>query len=197
MRPGQRQGARRRVAEVPVLAPATEPAIYSGTDYGATAGKSGARGTGHDQIAAADSGRRSLTVPGLPSQAAAARQFVAGALGAGSPHAETAVLLVSELVTNSMVHSASGASGGMITITVASGAGESVRVEVADDGAGTVPVVTPVRDEDEHGRGMHLVSALAASWGSHRRGNSLVTWFELASGPRRADPGPADEARGQ
>ena len=129
--------------------------------------------------------RRSLTVPGRPEQAAAARQFAARALGPRHPHAETAVLLVSELVTNSLRHSASSDDGGTITITVITGPGELVRVEVTDDGAATVPMVHPVCGEDEGGRGMQLVSALASAWNCRREGSRTTTWFELAPRPQR------------
>jgi serine/threonine-protein kinase RsbW len=130
--------------------------------------------------------RRSLTVPGRPEQAAAARQFAARALGPRHPHAETAVLLVSELVTNSLRHSASSGDGGTITITVITGPGELVRVEVTDDGAATVPMVQPACGEDEGGRGMQLVSALASAWNCRREGSRTTTWFELAPRPQRA-----------
>ena len=130
--------------------------------------------------------RRSLTVPGRPEQAAAARQFAARALGPRHPHAETAVLLVSELVTNSLRHSASSDDGGTITITVITSPGELVRVEVTDDGAATVPMVQPACGEDEAGRGMQLVSALASAWNCRREGSRTTTWFELAPRPQRA-----------
>jgi anti-sigma regulatory factor (Ser/Thr protein kinase) len=123
--------------------------------------------------------RQSLTVTGRPEQAAAARQFVARALGPRHPHAETAVLLVSELVTNSLRHSASSDDGGTITITVITSPGDLVRVEVTDDGAATVAMVHPACGEDEGGRGMQLVSALASAWNCRREGSRTTTWFEL------------------
>jgi two-component sensor histidine kinase len=68
---------------------------------------------------------RRLTVPGRPEQIGAARRFVADALGECGPRAEVTVLLASELVTNSMQHSASGHSGGMITIALTVSAGSA------------------------------------------------------------------------
>lgn len=125
--------------------------------------------------------RGSLTVPGQPEQVAAARAFVADALGPGNPCVEVAALLVSELVTNSLRHSSSARAGGTITITVTGGpgGGESARVEVTDDGATTLPVVRSPRGDDEGGRGMHLVRALASAWGCRRHSNLTTTWFEL------------------
>ncbi len=123
--------------------------------------------------------RRTLTVPGRPEQVAAARQFVTGALGEGSPHGETAVLLVSELVTNSLRHSASARDGGTITITVITGLEGLVRVEVTDDGATSLPMVGAGCGSDEGGRGMQLVSVLASAWSCRREGRRTTTWFEL------------------
>ena len=63
--------------------------------------------------------RKRLTVPGgRHDQAHAARLFTTAALPAHHPCAATAALLVSELVTNSMLHSDSRLPGGTITITV-------------------------------------------------------------------------------
>lgn len=127
--------------------------------------------------------RDSLTVPGRPEQAAAARQFTARALGSGHPGAETAILLVSEMVTNSLRHSASAGEGGTITVTVITGPGGWVRAEVTDDGAATMPAVRPAGADDEEGRGLQLVSALASAWGCGRAGQRTTTWFELTPGP--------------
>jgi hypothetical protein len=62
--------------------------------------------------------RRGLTVPGRPEQAAAARRLVSDGLG-DRPYAETTILLVSEMATTSLRHSAPACDGGTITITVA------------------------------------------------------------------------------
>jgi len=51
----------------------------------------------------------------------------------------------------------------MTTITLITSPGDLVRVEVTDDGAATVPMVYQACGEDEDGRGMQLVSALASS----------------------------------
>lgn len=130
--------------------------------------------------------RRSLTVPGRPEQAAAARRFVAGALGRRHPLAEAAVLLVSELVANSLRHSASARDGGTITITVIATPEDHIRVEVTDDGAPTLPAARPARGDAEDGRGLHLVSAVAAAWNCSRTGHRTTTWFELAGDRRHA-----------
>jgi anti-sigma regulatory factor (Ser/Thr protein kinase) len=123
--------------------------------------------------------RARLTVPGRPEQVATARATVALALGAGHPCSDAAVLITSELVTNSVVHSGSGRAGGTVTITVAE-IGCGLRIEVTDDGAPGFPALRPADGDDEAGRGMELVDALAARWESRRDGaGKTTTWVEL------------------
>ena len=69
-----------------------------------------------------------------------ARAVVARVLGAGHPGLDVAVLLVSELVTNSVLHSGSAVAGGQVTVTV-SAAGRGVRVAVAERAGSGVPVL--------------------------------------------------------
>ena len=70
----------------------------------------------------------------------------------------------------------------------------ALRIEVDDDGAGT-PEPQPLTDDEEHGRGLHLVGALAASWGMDvaESGGKRV-WAELpiAGAGCRVGRAPAD-----
>jgi anti-sigma regulatory factor (Ser/Thr protein kinase) len=129
----------------------------------------------------------SLTVPGHPDQVHVARAFTANTLGDDHPCATAAVLLVSELVTNSILHSYSRLPGGTITITVTS-IQSGVRVEVRDAGSVSVPVL---KDSDDAlavgGRGLQLVRNLAARCGYRRDEDGLVAWFEIGTGVAR-DP---------
>lgn len=89
-------------------------------------------------------------------------------LGLSHPYADDALLLVSELVTNSLVHGGSAVLGGKVTVTVAA-AGNGVRVEVADASGDGIPVLLPAAGgEAEGSRGMLLMDALAARWGYER-----------------------------
>jgi serine/threonine-protein kinase RsbW len=113
---------------------------------------------------------------------------VRAVLGEDHPAAETAVLLTSEIVTNSVLHSASARAGGTVIIAVAEIPGEPddgtglVRVEVTDAGAPGLPVMRTVSDADESGHGLHLVDTLATRWGCHRDASgTTTTWFELTS----------------
>lgn len=124
---------------------------------------------------------QSVTIAAVPGQVGLAREFVAGVLGESHPAADVAVLLASELVTNSVRHSGSAVPGGAVTVAVTVGE-DGVRVEVTDrSGAGT-PVLLPAAPADaeaEGSRGMRLVDTLAATWGYCRGGGFATTWFEL------------------
>jgi len=125
----------------------------------------------------------SLTIPGEPAYLHEAREFVARTLGDGYDCCETAVLLTSELVTNSVQHSNSRLPGGTVTITVLAVL-SGIRVEVIDDGAMTFPSVRTDEPEEpdlaEDGRGLRLIEALSALWDYFSDTAGTVTWFELA-----------------
>jgi anti-sigma regulatory factor (Ser/Thr protein kinase) len=118
--------------------------------------------------------------PGCPESVSAARSWVAGFFAA--PSAPDAALMTSELVTNAIVHSASGLPGGSVTVTVAAGE-ETVRVDVIDQGA--VPAApshgnqrgnnTPVRSL---GKGLAIVAQLADVFGA----DGCDRWFALRAG---------------
>jgi len=70
--------------------------------------------------------------------------------------------------------------GASLLVTVARSP-DVVRVEVTDAGAATLPARREPTGEDEQGRGLALVEALATRWGTCRRSPGTVTWFEVAS----------------
>jgi anti-sigma regulatory factor (Ser/Thr protein kinase) len=117
----------------------------------------------------------STDLPGETASARRARRFVVAALEAlGVDDArETAELLVSEVVTNAVVHGGSG-----VRVTVESADGR-VRVSVWDESP-SVPVVRHPVPEDENGRGMFLVASLATRWGVDTLPPGKSVWFELS-----------------
>jgi PAS domain S-box-containing protein len=121
----------------------------------------------------------------LPAQAASAgraRRLVAEA-AAASGHEELvdlATLLVSEVVTNSVLH----AGTEMRLRCGPSGAG--IRVEVFDRSS-LMPSVRHYDADATTGRGLGLVSALATSWGVDCEDDGKTLWFELDD--RAADEG--------
>ena len=125
----------------------------------------------------------SATIPGLPEEVVGARAFVARTLSAADKtptlDSDAATLLTSELVTNAIQHTASGAPGGTVTIVVVN-VPDGVLVEVIDDGSADTPVVkhdllTP------NGHGLLLVQQLAAQWGYLRDPAGTTVWFHLSS----------------
>ncbi|MFW5420198.1 ATP-binding protein [Nocardiopsis sp. CNT-189] len=109
------------------------------------------------------------SLPGKPSQVAEARRWAAAVLvhrvHAAPGLVDTAELLVSEAVTNAIVHTATGRPGGSFTVVIrAYPAG--VRIEVHDAGGSTTaPRPLHAADDAEHGRGLALTAALAQEWG--------------------------------
>ncbi|MEU0998965.1 MULTISPECIES: ATP-binding protein [Streptomyces] len=119
--------------------------------------------------------------PGSPAQA---RRLTRARLTGWSVCEDTcdsAALVVSELVTNAIVHTAST----HIVCELHDG-DDLVRIAVRDEGCapGQPHAASRTRPEEEHGRGLLLVDALCHSWGAHENGPGLLVWAEL---PRTAD----------
>jgi anti-sigma regulatory factor (Ser/Thr protein kinase) len=88
----------------------------------------------------------------------------------------TLTLLVSELVSNAVVHS-SAAPSSEILLCVRLLEPSDLRVEVTDQGAGFTPVARdPARIGG--GYGLYLVDKQAERWGVDRKGGTRV-WFEM------------------
>jgi serine/threonine-protein kinase RsbW len=117
-----------------------------------------------------------------PVQIAHARRFIAGVLS-GFAAAEDIVLCVCELASNAVLHSCSREPGGQFTVRVSVSAGGRIRAEVLDRGGPWKP--EPAQDE-EHGRGLLIVAALATRWGVTGSEDGRSAWLELDP-----PPGPA------
>ncbi|MGH8892783.1 MAG: ATP-binding protein [Actinomycetes bacterium] len=88
---------------------------------------------------------------------------------------EDAVLLVSELVTNSVVY------GGPPVVVAVDCDGEVLQVRVRD-GSPTLPERRTARRTDEGGRGLELVANLSAAWGIDPEPGGKHVWFVLRDG---------------
>ncbi|MFF0790870.1 ATP-binding protein [Streptomyces spiralis] len=101
-----------------------------------------------------------LSCPGFPEEVSRARRWTRDILR-GSPLAEDAELIVSELSANAILHTASGKEYGSFHLAVAVSA-QVVAVSVTDDGGtGTAPKVEHQGQDAEHGRGLGMVSVIA------------------------------------
>ena len=86
---------------------------------------------------------------------------------------DTAELLVSELVTNALIHA-----GSRLRLTLWAAHGV-LRCEVSD-ASRRLPEVLRAGTA-ESGRGMFLVDALSRRWGCHQDGPGKTVWFELGT----------------
>jgi anti-sigma regulatory factor (Ser/Thr protein kinase) len=108
-----------------------------------------------------------------------ARRLVAAhAAGLSDAQLADACLMVSELVTNALVHGS-----GAIGLRIAT-APDRVMIEVADDGNGDVNPAPAPAPGPGGGWGLRVVDELADRWGA-REGSTRV-WFELAAQGQRA-----------
>jgi anti-sigma regulatory factor (Ser/Thr protein kinase) len=91
---------------------------------------------------------------------------------------------VSEVASNAVKHSASG-DGGAFEVSVAV-SGESVRVEIGDQGSASEPRLADDElpaDVLTGGRGLRIVDMLAAKWGHAGDELGRVVWFEVTAKP--------------
>lgn len=123
-----------------------------------------------------------------------ARSRLAGSgIGADEPLAETLILLVSELVTNAVVHTGCPAVLRLSLPGVEAGRA-TVRLEVADSSS-RAPVPRCAGDGATGGRGLALVDGLADRWGWSVEGPGKRVWCELDHCARPLDDaGPASAA---
>ena len=111
--------------------------------------------------------------------AGAARRMVGGCLADSFTATvfDTAVLLVSELVTNAVLYG--GPTGAADDLVLRIDAGEDrIRVEVSD-GSVEVPIVATGSPETVSGRGMVLVDRMSSRWGVMPSQIGKIVWFEL------------------
>lgn len=118
----------------------------------------------------------SLSVLNEPSGVGQARRFTEARLAEWGLQevADIAVLLVSEAVTNALLHT------GTSPLLRLGTDGGRLRVEVMD----ASPVMPAVRNFGEiatTGRGLQLIDALAVRWGAEAAPGGKVVWFEMAA----------------
>ncbi|MFJ1544081.1 ATP-binding protein [Streptomyces sp. NPDC088246] len=117
------------------------------------------------------------------------RQFVREALvdWACDVRADDVLLCVSELVTNALLHGVPPGRGFRLHLYLEPADG-TLRIEVHDSGDGEVCLADSwAASDEEGGRGLLLVAALADKWGVGERDPGKVVWceFEASAGVGR------------
>jgi anti-sigma regulatory factor (Ser/Thr protein kinase) len=138
------------------------------------------------EMTSAGSGKRSLRVELELERSVAAPALARAEIAArcreldiGAPLCQSLILLVSEVVSNAVRHSA-GDSKAPVKL-VATFAKQTIRVIVTDAGVGFTP--RPRDPGHTHdGYGLYLLEKVATRWGVESNGDTKV-WFEL---PREA-----------
>lgn len=168
------------------------PSAPLGTDAAADRSGLGAAAGAAPQGAAAQR-RFRFELAAHPGSVAQARRLAHARLTGWAVCADTcdsAALVISELVTNAIVHTASGR-----VVCELHDRDDTVRIAVRDEGcASGEPHPSPQRPDEEHGRGLLLVGALSHAWGVQEHGPGLLVWAELARGGDTAED--AAEPRG-
>ncbi|MEU0674804.1 ATP-binding protein [Streptomyces sp. NPDC006172] len=125
-----------------------------------------------------------VSCPGFPEEVSRVRRWTRDILR-GSPLAEDAELIVSELSANAILHTASGHESGSFHLAVAVSA-QVVAVSVTDaGGTGTAPKIEHQDQDAEHGRGLCMVSALAHRVVVHDGDGGRTVIAELFTDVRR------------
>ena len=125
--------------------------------------------------------------PGTAEQAAAARRFIAGLLD-GSPFCDDAVLILCELFTNAVLHTASGKPGGLVIVQVSRWRA-GVRIAVTDQGSHSQPTISYPGSHSgagESGNGLFIADALATHLGWHDDVSGRTVCAILGEPPPRA-----------
>jgi anti-sigma regulatory factor (Ser/Thr protein kinase) len=118
-----------------------------------------------------------VELPAEPHSAKVARDAVAGLDGHLGDVFGDVVLVISELVTNSVRHAGLAASQ-PVQLSVAV-QGDKVRVAVRDPGPGFDPPGAPTDPAHIGGWGLVLVDQLAEEWGVENDGDATVVWCRL------------------
>jgi anti-sigma regulatory factor (Ser/Thr protein kinase) len=150
-----------------------------------------------------------LTCAGSPEEVGRARRWTRTVLR-GSPHAEDAEVIVSELASNAVLHSDSGQPAGTFRLRLAV-TFDTVEISVTDaGGTPTAPRLAWPDEEDTHHRGLLVVNALAQHVeirGDHRgrtvtahlfhnRGHAMLPAEDGREATPEMDPRPLSESGG-
>ncbi|WP_329612885.1 ATP-binding protein [Streptomyces brevispora] len=130
--------------------------------------------------------RYCFALPARPESVAVARRMTRARLDEwrldDDAH-DAAILIVSELITNAVVHTASSR-----VVCELRCLDNRLRIAVQDQGHQPGGPQLCRSADDEHGRGLLLVDAMCSAWGSRDAGNGSgrIVWAELPHGSERS-----------
>jgi len=127
---------------------------------------------GGERTSSLSSAHATIVLPAARATPRHARQFLADLLDPDRFRCEEALLCLSELVTNAVLHAQT-----EVTVRVAID-GRHVRVDV-DDTDPNLPVPRHAAADAVSGRGLDLVARLSSRWGVDGRRDGKTVWFEL------------------
>ncbi|RDG35553.1 ATP-binding protein [Streptomyces corynorhini] len=128
-----------------------------------------------------------LTCPGFSEEVGRARRWTRDIL-TGHPRADDVAVIVSELGTNALLHTASGGRTGVFHVSLALSE-HVVAISVTDaGGSNTTPKVTYADQDAQHGRGLGMVNTLAHTVAIHGNGRGHTVTAELLTGLPGAHP---------
>jgi anti-sigma regulatory factor (Ser/Thr protein kinase) len=113
-----------------------------------------------------------LRLPPEPTSAGAARRFVARVLHDCDVDMGLVSLLVSELVSNVVLHARTPLEVGVRT------RGRHIRVSVTDESP-LIPAMKAYAPDSVTGRGLTIVDSSAARWGIDEHPQGKAVWFEV------------------
>jgi anti-sigma regulatory factor (Ser/Thr protein kinase) len=113
-----------------------------------------------------------LHLPPEAASAGVARRFVAAALHGCNVDLTLVSLLVSELVSNAVLHART-----PLEVVVQS-RGDYVRITVSDESP-ALPAMKAYAPDAVTGRGLTMVDTAAARWGVDELSSGKAVWFEL------------------
>ena len=118
--------------------------------------------------------RAEVELPVSREAPALAREFLRGStcVEHHSEVVDDAVLLVSELVTNSVLH------GGPPVVVAVDCDEATLQVRVRD-GSSALPAPRDAASADENGRGLALVAEMSADWGVDTEEDGKHVWFVI------------------
>ncbi len=121
---------------------------------------------------AVDGDRVAITLPAAGTSPRESRRFVSKQLDLWGLQqcADSVVLLVSELVTNALLHARTD-----MTVSMARGADSTILLEVTD-GSPALPAQRRYSEYAGTGRGLNMVATMSARWGVRAEGRGKTVW---------------------